>query len=158
MTWQDNVEYLYKKASKRLHFLSQLKRTRMPSCDIVKVYMSLVRPIVEYACQVWHSSLTAEQSDLIECVQQRALKLAFPQLEYKDALMESNLVTLYQRREELCKRLYESAQDPSHKLYPLLPLQKEIKYNTRNQRKFPLPKCKTERYKNSFVPYCLFKF
>ena len=130
----------------------------MPSFDVVKVYMSLVRPIVEYACQVWHSSLTVDKSNLIESIQQRALKIAFPHMDYEDALTEAKLVTLHQRRADLCKRLFESAQEPDHKLHPLLPPPRNSQYDIRDPKEFPLPMCKTNRYKDSIVPYCLFNF
>ena len=158
LNWQDNVEKLYKKASTRMHFISQLKRTCMPSRDIVKVYVSLVRPIMEYASQVWHAGLTEQQAHMLESIQQRALKVAFPTLDYDQALMEANLMTLYERREVLCKRLFSSAQDSSHKLNPLLPNLRVITHNQRHAAKYPLPVCKTNRFKDSFIPYSLFNF
>jgi hypothetical protein len=158
LNWQDNVEKLYKKASRRMYFISQLKRTRMPSRDIIKVYVSLVRPIMEYACQVWHAGLTEQQAEVIESIQERALKIAFPTLDYDHALKEANLMTLYQRREILCRRLFKSAQVPSHKLNPLLPEPRVITHNQRHPMKYPLPVCKTNRLKDSFIPYSLFNF
>ena len=158
LNWQDNVDKLFKKASSRMYFISQLKRTRMASSEIVKVYISLVRPVLEYACQVWHGGLTEQQSDLLESIQERALRLAFPSMDYNQALQVANIMTLHQRREELCKRLFDSAQDPSHKLHPLLPEQRVITHNQRHATKFPLPKCYTNRYKDSFIPYSLFNF
>jgi hypothetical protein len=130
----------------------------MPSGDIVKVYVSLVRPIMEYASQVWHAGLTEQQAHMLESIQQRALKVAFPTLDYDQALMEANLMTLYERREVLCKRLFSSAQDSSHKLNPLLPNPRVITHNQRHAAKYPLPVCKTNRFKDSFIPYSLFNF
>jgi len=36
---------------------------------------SVIRPVLEYACPVWHNSLTTEQSDRIETIQKRTLKV-----------------------------------------------------------------------------------
>jgi len=38
-------------------------------------YITVVRPVLEYACRVWHSSLTAEQTKTFESLQQRAMKI-----------------------------------------------------------------------------------
>ena len=158
LNWQEHVDKLHKKASSRLYFVSQLKRTKMSSLDIVKVYISLVRSVLEYACQLRHAGLTDHQRDMLESIQQRALKIAFPSLDYEEALVSAKLQSLYQRRQELCRRLFNSAQDPSHKLHPLLPHPRKITHNQRNPSKYPLPKCNTNRYKDSFIPYCLFNF
>ena len=155
LSWHDHVDKLYKKATQRLHFLVQLKRTRADSNAILKVYTSLIRPLMEYACQLWHAGLTGYQRDLIESIQVRALAIAFPSLSYDEALSQSTLPTLYTRRDELCKRMFVAAQDPAHKLYHLLPPQRSVAKELRNSYKFPIPMCKTDRFKNSFVNYCL---
>ena len=36
---------------------------------MLAIYCSIVRPVVEYACQVWHGGLTKEQTDTIENIQ-----------------------------------------------------------------------------------------
>ena len=38
------------KASKRLHILIVLKRAGIPSCDLIHIYLALVRSVLEYAC------------------------------------------------------------------------------------------------------------
>ena len=57
LSWQNHVVKVHKKAGQRRNFISQLKRTKIPSSDRVKVYLSLVCPGVEYACQLWHAGL-----------------------------------------------------------------------------------------------------
>ncbi len=37
--------------------LYQLKRAGIAQHDLVRVYVSVIRPILEYACPVWHMSL-----------------------------------------------------------------------------------------------------
>ncbi len=145
LNWQEHVDKLHKKASSRLYFVSKLKRTKMSSSDIVKVYVSLVRPVLEYACQLWHAGLTDHQRDMLESIQQRALKIAFLSQDYDDALVSAKLQSLFQRRQELCRRLFNSAQDPSHKRHPLLPHPRKITHNQRNPSKYPLPKSNTNR-------------
>ena len=49
LSWHSQVDKMYKKASSRLHLVTQLKKTKMADSDIVKVYTTLVRPLLEYA-------------------------------------------------------------------------------------------------------------
>ena len=141
-----------------LYFLTQLRKSGIPSEDIVRVYSSVVRPVLEYSCQVWHGGLTDMQSNLLESIQQRALKIAYPSLDYEQALSTANMVSLGDRRNQLCERLFVESQNPDHRLNCLLPAPRDIKYSQRTSVKFPLPKCCTKRYKDSFIPFCLFHF
>ena len=111
-----------------------------------------IRSVLEYACQVFHGGLTKEQSELLESIQKRALRIIIPQLSYAEALAELNLNSLSDRRENMCKQLFEQMQKPDHKLNYLLPPKREEKYNLRNSKPYRLPKCKTKRYKDSFIP------
>ena len=63
------------KASKRLWFLKKLKRAGEPQSDLVNYYKAVIRPVMEYASPVWHSSLTSEQSKTLEAVQRRACQI-----------------------------------------------------------------------------------
>ena len=42
---------------------------------MLRVFTAVVRSLTEYACQAWHTTLTEEQSDKLESIQQRALKI-----------------------------------------------------------------------------------
>lgn len=50
--WDAHVEMIVKKASKRLHIIRILKRNGMPPEDLVTIYISLVRSVLEYGCIV----------------------------------------------------------------------------------------------------------
>ena len=49
-------------------------------------YRATIRPNLEYACQAWHTGLTAQQSNLLENTQRRSLAIAYPELSYRKAL------------------------------------------------------------------------
>ena len=49
--------------------LYQLKRAGISQLDLVTVYISVVRPVLEYACPVWHTNLPTYLSDSIELIQ-----------------------------------------------------------------------------------------
>ena len=52
LKWTEHVRAVTSKASSRLHFLKQLKRTGCAEDDLLYFYISVVRPILEYVCQV----------------------------------------------------------------------------------------------------------
>ena len=90
--------YICINASKRLYALRILKRSGAPPKDLITVYCAFIRPVLEYACQVWHFSLPQYLADEIESVQRRALRIVLPNLLYAEALDSTNLHTFKQRR------------------------------------------------------------
>ena len=76
-----------------------MKRSGVCNLDIIAVYCSLIRSVVEYASPVWHSGLTKNQSDLIECVQKRCLRIIFPELSYSVAIHRDAHETLQSETE-----------------------------------------------------------
>ena len=115
LKWILHVNAICKKASKRLYALRLLRRNALPDSVLVKVYCTCVRPILEYACQVWHNNLPVYLSNQIEQIQKRALRMIFPSLTYDQAMLTAN-PSLHDRRSTLCNRLFHHMLDPSHKL------------------------------------------
>ena len=73
--WNDNVDAIVRKASKWLHTLRVLRQSGIPGTDLLVIYNSLVRSVLEYACAVWHTSLPQYLSYKIELVQKRAFQI-----------------------------------------------------------------------------------
>ena len=158
LTWDEHVSAICAKANGRVQQLYLLRRCGVSPKDLVLIYISTIRPVLEYAAAVWHPGLSKSLTNQIESIQKRVLRIVFPSLTYELALERSELPTLEQRRTNITRRLFKQIQEPSHKLHQLLPLPQPASYNLRNKLKFPLPKCKTSRFRNSFLPYCLFNF
>ena len=76
-----------------------LKKCRLTDRQLMLVYCSIIRSVLEYASPAW-TGLTQYLSDQIESIQKRALKITFPSLCYEDALKKSGLILLHQRRED----------------------------------------------------------
>ena len=120
LSWEAHMDAITSKASQRLYFLRVLKRANVSMDKFLAIYCSLVRPVVEYACQVWHGTLTKEQNDSVENIQKRALQIIMPEATYDLALKVSELPTLEKRRTEMCKRLFIEIQDKNHKTPSLI--------------------------------------
>ena len=132
---------LCKSASKHLFALRTLKRNGVPLGDLRSVYCYFIRPLLEYACPVWHSSLTCTLNNQLEDIQRRSLRIIYPQMSYKDSITQFDLPTLYDRRELLCESFYKNATRPDSKLFNLLPEPAPSHYNLRKPRRLPLFKC-----------------
>ena len=83
-------------------------------------YRSIVRSVLEYACPVW-AALPKYLEDVIESVQKRALRIVLPNCHYDDALIQSGITALSQRREEACINFIKRDCLSSPVLKPLIP-------------------------------------
>ena len=57
LTWKDYVTEITKEASKRLSFLTQLKRAGVPKQDLALFYVLCVRSVIDYAAPVFFNGL-----------------------------------------------------------------------------------------------------
>ena len=129
--------YGFKKANSRLYALRLLKKAGLLPVDILQIYVSFIRPRIEYASPVW-SSLPKSLSDLLESVLKRALKIAYAALTYEEALETSNLQPLSIRKDVSCKKFVESFRrdastyNPLSKTREIIPCIRTHDYDLRN--------------------------
>ena len=71
LKWSEYVDYIVGKARKILYYIRRLKRAGLSESELVRIFLSLIRPICEYACPVWCTSLSKELSNNIESIQTR---------------------------------------------------------------------------------------
>ena len=111
--------------------------------------------------QVYHAGLTSLQSQDIERIQKRVLRIIAPDLYYEDALATFKLPSLKERRELHCIELIKRMSSPLHKLHYLLP-EKVRNVRQRGTRydgnKFYNFKCRTDRFKKSPLVYAIDKY
>ena len=139
LKWNSHIENTVSKASKRLYFLRQLKRADVQESLLLQFYTACIRSILEYGCQVFHSSLPDYLSMDLERVQRRALKIIYPELNLKEAIEQAKMTTLKNRREKLNQKLFTSIQENrEHKLYHLLPEENSQTYNFRELRRYKI--------------------
>ena len=157
LSWEENIDYMLKKVAKRMYCMHYLARARVKDTDIITIYCSIIRSVLEYACPVWHPGLTQKQSNEIEKVQKRCLKLIYPELSYDDSLAKSGLTKLEERRENLTRDLFDEIKDEQHILHSLLPMRDHNSLRTRNPYPYIIPIAKRTRFGRAFVPYCISK-
>ena len=136
-----------------------LKGFKLPAEDLLVVYCSYVRPVVEYCAPVWHSGLTEQQTMQIERIQKRAcrLMLGLNYNTYVDALATLDIPSLASRREKLCLNLAKGLTKPSSPFNDWLPPSRATlsSRSLRNGQDYSEVLCRTERYKKSSLPYLI---
>ena len=155
LTWNKHVTYIVKKGSKRLYALRVLKKCGLTDRQLILVYCSIIRSVLEYASPAW-AGLTQYLSDHIESVQKRALRIIFPNLCYVDALRKSGLLSLRQRREDACITFLKLSYSSSHLFRSLVPRVAHTRpYALRSGESVFVPvSSKTNRFEN----FCTIKY
>ena len=159
MSWSSHVQTTCSKAKKVLGLLYRKFYKCSNTETLVQLYVSLVRPHLEYACSVWSPHLVKD-INAIENVQKFASRMATHNwnLNYNDLLSLTDLPTLERRRMDLkLGQLFKIV----HKLcfFPegivRLREQTPLLSNTRSVHPLYLnqPRVHTNSYYYSFVPH-----
>ena len=114
---EGHIKHITKKYSMIAWTLRHLKKANVPQKALVEVYCALIRSVLEYAAQLFHHSITGDQSEKIERVQRWSLKSIFEfGTSYRRALDLSGLERLDSRRHGLCLRFAKKTEtNPRYK-------------------------------------------
>ena len=153
LKWNNHINSVVSKASKRLYILRVLRRSGIPAEDLVTLYYALVRSLLEYCCVVWHHALPTYLADELERVQKRALRIILPGQSYKEALSQLKCSRLDERRDELCLKTIKKI-SKGGPLADHIPKPRSINHNYsfRNLDTLITFNVRTERYRRSFFP------
>ena len=157
LKWDAHITEIVSKASRRLYTLCILRRARTPILDMVAVYTCYIRPILEYASQVWHSSINDQQTRAIENIQKRAARiiLGLRYDSYVTALEVLGIPSLESRRDNLLHKFGNKLLN-SIRFRDMLPPKKESvsgrEFRAGTSSGLIVPKCRTERNKRSTIP------
>ena len=159
LKWEVHSTNITKQANLELPMLKLFFKFSCPAFHLLRIYTSLISPVHEYFCPVWHFALTTSQSYSRESVQKQALRIIYGQgkLPYHFLLKHLQLTTLSERRTLLCTRFGNKAMtNPRFQdLFPLpfQPLRSQpLRPNSQKVPTFqPLPPIHT-RYWKIFIP------
>ena len=154
MTWEEHVKNVVARASKALYMLYILRRYKPPEDQLVKVYTTYIRPLLEYCTPVFHAGITASQAKQIESVQKRALKIiADFQHSYQDLLQRFEMDSLADRRQKMSLRQARQLLKNAAHREMLPPTRADVSgRNTRNMDMLQ-PFCCSARLRKSAIPY-----
>ena len=160
LSWDENCNEIVKKVNQRMLLLKNLYSFGATKEEMVHFWIMYCRSVLEQSAVLWSSSLTQENKDNLERMQKCFVKLIYPKKykteddkSYTDLLLELNLQTLENRRENLCLKFAKDG-IKFNKLKDLFPenINDHI-METRHQEKFKILHANTNRFKNSSIPY-----
>ena len=130
-----------------------LKRAGVENRDILAVYFSIIRSVIEYASVTYHSMLTAEQSNALESLQRMCIRLIFGwKQSYESVRQEEHIELLKTRREEKCLTFANKCvSHPTFKNW--FPLEHDKGHSLRAVPKYAVPCFNFLRYDRSPLNY-----
>ena len=148
--WEKNTKNVVQRGQGRLWFLRRLKLLGASSNTLVDIYKLFCRSVLEYCAPVWAGSLTKKNSQNIERVQKNALKIIFGShyTSYDDLLTDIEESSLAESRYELSLSFAKKCLK-SEKFCSWFP----SGVGTRGGCHFFEPETKTNRLRNSAIPY-----
>jgi hypothetical protein len=159
LTWNDHVDFITTKATKRFWTLRSLQKLGFPPKDLVAFYKSSIIPLLEYASPVWSSGLSLEQIRCLECIQCRALriivkrKLIIGTTEFSETLRNFSLQLLVNRREQLLLKFGIGLLNSERFRYLLPNFHMNIYDKRLRKQNLILPThCYRTRYQKSTIP------
>ena len=99
LRWSTHIFNIIKKANKRVFFIVQLKRAKIPTKEIVNFYCCCV---LEYACEVFYFALQKYLSVTSNDSKIGITSIIFPGLPCSERLEKANLTLLSDRRRHAC--------------------------------------------------------
>lgn len=145
MRWSIHVNYLIKKASRRLYLLIHLKRANCPANVIFTVYISFIRPILLYAFPAFCNIPMYLRRKLIR-VERRALKIIGTYDKQCD---------LFDAGEKMCRKVFQKVLlQPQHPLRQFFDTRESFRTTRTNHYVIRRPKTATKRFLDSFIKFC----
>ena len=153
LKWDLNTKNLVKKANMRMQLLRKVASLGASKQDLKEIYILFIRSILDQSAVVWSSSLTCENKNDLERIQKSALRviLGNDYKDYSSALNQLGLLTLEERRNNLCLNFAKKC-TKSEKIKHIFPLnEQKHKMKTRKKEKYKVQIAKTDRLKKSAI-------
>jgi hypothetical protein len=157
LSWKNHINNITMKANKQLDIMKRLKLS-IDRGTLETIYFSFIRPMVEYGSVIWDNCDNNDTS-LIESIQLEAGRIvsgAIRGTSHEAIYRELGWETLQKRRERqqillFHKMIYGNC--PNY-LIDLVPerTSRLHSYNIRNRNNLMTMRCRTEQYRQSFLP------
>ena len=154
LRWAQHSSYLCRRAAAKFWMLRRMKLLKIDPSIIVDFYFKEVRSICEMACQVFHSGLTKQQTQDIENIQKKSLKIILGDIysSYEEACTLLTAEPLSDRRHTQCVNFVKRAVKSGLHSDIFVPASSSV--NTRSNKNLVKEyKCNTKRYYNSPLVY-----
>jgi len=156
LTWHTHIDTMLSKSTQRLYFLKQLSCAGFPQTQLWHFYLTVIRPVLEYAAPVWHHLITKTQADQIEAIQRRAIRIIYTcthDMPYVSATFVADFPTMSDRRDQLSRKFLSSTLQPTSPLHSLLPPPRDQLPITRLRAASQFPRIHPHQNKKSISPF-----
>ena len=139
-----------------MQLLHNVAKFTSQTAHFKSIYTTYIRPVLEQSSVVQHSTLTLENSLVLERVQKAAVRLIMGSKHkgYEISLIELNLTKLAEMWRHLCLTFAKRTLANPKKEKKKCPLRKENRQQKRRHtEKFIVFKAKTERLRNYSILY-----
>ena len=154
LTWSDHIRNITAKSRRLVGLLYRQFYKWSSPATLSRLYVSLVRPLLEYASPAWSPYIIKDINSL-ESVQKFALKVCLKQwnMPYCQLLNQSHLPDLGTRRKHLSLCYFYNIVNGVH-VYPNLPLVPHSPQHVlRNTHSFMQFNAHTNHFQHSFFPH-----
>jgi hypothetical protein len=149
--WNNHVDNIKSSVSKHLNILRKLKY-RLSRTNLDKLYLVYIRPIAEYACELW-DNCGIGNSQKLEQLQLEAARVATGLPIYSILYRETGWELLSARRKLQLFYNIVNKNTPNYLCTLILPtIQRTAVYPLRNGNDIILPLCRLSSTSNSFIP------
>ena len=155
--WNIHIKYITEKAWNRINIMRKL-RFNLDRKSLEIIYISFIRPLIEYADVIWDNCTQAEKNE-IDKIQNEAARIACGSsklVSLTDLHKEINWEPLQDRRDKHKFTLFYKMQNSLTPQYltDLVPqhVGSVARYNLRNANDLRTSESRTTLYYNSFVP------
>ena len=153
LSWNENCDFLIRKVNARMQLLRKVWSFGSTPEEMVQLWKTFCRSILEQSCVLWDSGLTAENRRDLERTQKTFARLVLEEdfKNYKQALIILQIPTLQDRRKELTLRFAKTGiMDGT--LTDLFPKKrKNHSMKTRKGNTYKVTHANTSRFQNSAV-------
>lgn len=155
--WTTHINSVAQKALKQINALRKLKFI-LSKRVLSNIYLSFIRPVLEYGCEVWDGCYISE-IDKLEKIQLEAARIVTGLTKFasRESLYfetgwdtldnrrkQKKLITFYKVHNKLC---------PEYLYDCLPPMVSDVNdYNLRDRENYILPRCRLRTHEKSFIP------
>lgn len=153
LTWSDHIEQICTKARRLIGMLYRQFYRWADTSTLLNIYLTCIRPHLEYACQLW-DPFTDKSIQALEAVQKFACKVCLKQwnLDYDTMLQFLNLPPLSARRQYLKLTTMYNIVNGSLCFPSGIFVQSNFPYHCNRSANFARPFARTNYLFHSFVP------
>ena len=150
MNMQPQVDMMLRKFRARFWMLIHLRRTGIAGTQLFRLYVALLRPVLEVNAVIFHPMLTIAQSEAIERLQKLVVRLCFgPYTSYSAAINNRGITSLKDRRQAAIVRFTAKAMSNPKFADRWFNRREDVETDLRARRPYLVKRANTARYMKS---------